>query len=183
MAYKKTVYRRLKQSLPVRRQARRHDRANSANNAPALMQPLEPRLLMAVEFTLQLLHASDLEGGVDAIGNAPNFAAIVDALEDGDGTDAAAFDASVTISAGDNYLPGPFFSASGDFTLRDDLQAAYQNLFGEPGLTNIREGVGRADVSIMNIIGFDASAVGNHEFDAGTTIFREIIGTDIQGRR
>src|SRR5918996_201010 len=34
------------------------------------------------DFTLQILHASDLEGGVDAIGRAANFAAIVDTLED-----------------------------------------------------------------------------------------------------
>ena len=33
-------------------------------------------------FRLQLLHASDFEGGVDAMGRAPNFAAIIDALED-----------------------------------------------------------------------------------------------------
>jgi len=32
-------------------------------------------------FTLQILHASDLEGGVEAIGDAPNFAAVVEALE------------------------------------------------------------------------------------------------------
>ncbi|GAW37113.1 hypothetical protein RA2_04188 [Roseovarius sp. A-2] len=32
-------------------------------------------------YTLQLLHANDLEGGVEALENAPNFAAIVDALE------------------------------------------------------------------------------------------------------
>ncbi|NJO00535.1 MAG: CHRD domain-containing protein, partial [Bacteroidia bacterium] len=32
-------------------------------------------------FTLQVLHASDLEGGVEAIESAPNFAAIVDTLE------------------------------------------------------------------------------------------------------
>ena len=63
-----------------------------------------------VTFKLQILHASDLEGGVDAITNAPNFAAIVDELE-GRTSD---FDASVLISSGDNYIPGPFFSASGD---------------------------------------------------------------------
>ncbi len=33
----------------------------------------------------------------------------------------------------------------------------------------------------MNIIGFDASAIGNHEFDAGTSPFADIIGTDIRG--
>ena len=125
-------------------------------------------------FTLQLLHASDLEGGVDAIGSAPNFAAIVDTLED-------EFDNSLLISAGDNYIPGAFFNAAGNRALRDPLQAAYQNLFDQPELTNIREGAGRVDISIMNLLGFDASAVGNHEFDAGTNAFADIVGTDIRG--
>lgn len=129
-------------------------------------------------FSLQVLHASDLEGGVDAIGDAPNFAAVVDALEE----DAAVTgSASILLSAGDNFLSGPFFSASGDFDVRDDLQAAYQTLFDETGLTNIREAGGRVDVSIMNIIGFDASAIGNHEFDLGSNTFAELIGTDIRG--
>lgn len=126
------------------------------------------------DFTLQILHASDLEGGVEAIENAPNFAAIVDKLED-------EFDNSITLSAGDNYIPGPFFNASGDRSLRSILQEFYQNFFNDPTLTNIREGVGRVDISIMNAIGFDASAIGNHEFDAGSSIFADIIGTDIRG--
>lgn len=129
-------------------------------------------------FQLQLLHASDLEGGVDAISAAPNFAAIVDALET---TASSQSISSVLISAGDNYLPGPFFGAAGDRDLRDVLQAFYQDFFGETGLDNIREGNGRIDISIMNAIGFDASAVGNHEFDAGATTFADLIGTDIRG--
>ena len=55
-----------------------------------------------------MLHASDLEGGVDALDRAANFAAIVDVLEDSE------VDGSLTLSAGDNYIPGPFFNASSD---------------------------------------------------------------------
>ena len=130
--------------------------------------------------TIQILHASDLEGGVDAIKSAPNFAAIIEALE----IDAAGDTIpSITISAGDNYIPGPFFSAAGDRSLRDIFQEAYDELFGltSPSLTNIRESDGRADISIMNIIGFDASALGNHEFDAGTSTIGGLLGTDIRG--
>ena len=126
---------------------------------------------------LQLLHASDLEGGVDAVGDAPNFAAVVEALEqDASGP-------SILISAGDNYIPGPFFSAAGDGSLRPVFQGVHDTLFGLPegSLNNIREAGGRADVTIMNIIGFDASALGNHEFDAGTAVVSDIIGTDIRG--
>ena len=153
----------------------------------------EPLLLIANEvsgsttanqieetFTLQLLHASDLEGGVDAIGRAPNFAAIIDLLED-----SAAVDGSITVSAGDNYIPGPFFNAAGDASLRAPLQSVNTQLFEDlldgQELTNLREASGRVDVSIMNIVGFDASTFGNHEFDLGTSTIAEIIGTDIRG--
>ncbi|MEM9051360.1 MAG: 5'-nucleotidase C-terminal domain-containing protein, partial [Bacteroidota bacterium] len=71
--------------------------------------------------------------------------------------------------------------ASSDFELRATLQDVNQDLFGEPGLTNLREARGRADITIANIIGFDASALGNHEFDAGTDPLADIIGTDIRG--
>ena len=126
------------------------------------------------DYTLQILHASDLEGGVEAIDSAGNFAAIVDKFED-------EYENTIILSAGDNYIPGPFFGAAGDSDLREPLQEFYQDLFDEPGLTNVREGVGRVDISIMNAIGFDASAVGNHEFDAGTNAFSDVIGTDIRG--
>ena len=133
-------------------------------------------------FTLQILHASDLEGGVDAIGRAPNFAAIMDNLED-------TFENTVIISSGDNYLPGPFFSAGGDRDVRDALSDTYLKLFGQDPTVDpdtatfdwdIREGGGRVDVSIMNIIGFDASTVGNHEFDLGSDTFESIIEEDIR---
>lgn len=130
-------------------------------------------------FTLQILHASDLEGGVDAIQLAPNFAAIEDYLDD-------QISASITLSAGDNYLPGPFFNASSDRSIRTDLQTANTQIFssslgeGET-LSNFREGGGRIDISIMNAIGFDASAVGNHEFDLGTDTFEGLIEPDIRG--
>jgi 2',3'-cyclic-nucleotide 2'-phosphodiesterase (5'-nucleotidase family) len=131
-------------------------------------------------FTLQLLHASDLEGGVDAIGRAANFAAIVDRLEDD-----ASVDATIRLSAGDNYISGPFFNAAADASFRPTLQAVNTALFeaelNGATLTNVREAAGRADVTIMNIIGFDASAFGNHEFDLGTTAVREIIAADIRG--
>jgi alkaline phosphatase len=140
------------------------------------IEQLEQRQLLSIN-RLQILHASDLEGGVNAIADAPNFAAVVEALE----ADAASADTpSILLSAGDNYIPGPFFNAAGDRSLRDDLQTVYQELFNQPGLTNIREGAGRVDVSIMNILGFDASALGNHEFDPGTRTLRDIIGTDIR---
>ncbi|MDJ0733021.1 MAG: nucleoside hydrolase [Nostocaceae cyanobacterium] len=134
------------------------------------------------DFRLQILHTSDLEGGVDAIGDAPNFAAIVDNLEE-------SVDNTIILSAGDNFLSGPFFNAAGDrATFRDSglFNDIYNQLFGLPndrvndtygGLT---EGGGRVDISIMNIIGFDASAIGNHEFDLGSDTFEGIIEPDFR---
>jgi 2',3'-cyclic-nucleotide 2'-phosphodiesterase (5'-nucleotidase family) len=116
--------------------------------------------------TLQLFHASDLEGGVEAIGRAPNFAAIIDRLEDD-------YTNTIVISAGDNYIPGPFFNAAADSSLRTSLRNATGN-------SDARESEGRADIAIMNAIGFDASAFGNHEFDAGTSTIAGLIGTDIR---
>ncbi len=133
-------------------------------------------------FKLQILHASDLEGGVNAIGRAANFAAIVDFLED-------THENSITLSAGDNYIPGPFFSASDDrATFRDGdvFNDFYNDFFDLPGTVGeiyegLREGGGRVDISIMNAIGFDASALGNHEFDLGTAQLESIIAPDFRG--
>ncbi len=132
-------------------------------------------------FTLQILHASDLEGGVEAIGRAANFAAIVDLLED-------THENSITLSAGDNYLSGPFFSASDDQDIFRDqgvFNDFYNELFGleapEEFYESLREGGGRVDISIMNAIGFDASALGNHEFDLGTATLADIIAPQYRG--
>ncbi|MDM3848042.1 MAG: hypothetical protein PT116_24185 [Aphanizomenon gracile PMC638.10] len=134
------------------------------------------------DFRLQILHASDLEGDVDAISDAPNFAAIVDGLED-------LVDNSITLSAGDNYLVGSFFNAAGDITFRNSglFNDIYNQIFGLPNETinhsygGLREGIGRVDISIMNIIGFDASALGNHEFDLGSEVLRTIIEAEYRG--
>ena len=174
-------------------------------------------------FSLQILHASDLEGGLDAIENAPNFAAVVDALE----ADAAtAGIPSILLSAGDNFIPGPFFNAGGDFGLADTYEGFYNTLFklidpsvldpsadtnGDGFFDNseieaqITGGIvtfdqvyttdvngdgfkdyfeeidtssGRLDIAILNALGIDATALGNHEFDAGTDILENAINYD-----
>jgi 2',3'-cyclic-nucleotide 2'-phosphodiesterase / 3'-nucleotidase / 5'-nucleotidase len=115
------------------------------------LEPLEDRRVMAV-YTLQILHASDAEAGLAAIDDAPRFAALVDLLED-------THPNSILLSGGDNFLPGPFFNASGDPALAPVLGAA---------------SIGRGDIEVMNRIGFEASAIGNHEFDLGTNELRNI---------
>jgi 2',3'-cyclic-nucleotide 2'-phosphodiesterase (5'-nucleotidase family) len=139
---------------------------------------------MIMAFELQILHASDLEGGVDGIDDAPNFAAVVDALR-------GRFVNTITVSAGDNYIPGPFFAAASDASLSEVFNSIYNSFFGLPGdldgdgtaeqFTDLGAAGGRVDASIMNFIGFDASAVGNHEFDLGPSTFAEVIAPDIGG--
>lgn len=136
-----------------------------------------------VDYTLQVLHASDLEGGTQAIGRAPNFAALVEYYEDNNSADG-----TVILSAGDNYIPGPFFNASTDFGVVGPLTLAYETLFGE-SLTDDVEGSeietrsGAIDITIMNIIGFDASALGNHEFDLGSEILRDLLEEEFDDDR
>ncbi|MEL7282409.1 MAG: choice-of-anchor I family protein, partial [Pseudomonadota bacterium] len=173
--------------------------------------------------TLQILHASDLEGGLDAIENAPNFAAVVDQLEQDAADDGIP---SILLSAGDNYIPGPFFNAGGDFGLAVTYEGFYNAFFGlidtivlDPSLDTNGDGFfdnneieaaiaggivtfdqvyttdingdgfadyfeeidtseGRIDVAVLNALDVDASAVGNHEFDAGTDAFENAINYD-----
>ncbi len=119
------------------------------------------------QFVLQVLHASDLEGGVDAITDAPAFAAIVDQLED-------EYANTVTISSGDNYIPGPFFNAASEDPIEDSLRAILSDFYGTP-LNNLGAERGRIDIAMMNVIGFNASVFGNHEFDQGEGAVADII--------
>ncbi|NGM21574.1 bifunctional metallophosphatase/5'-nucleotidase [Roseomonas stagni] len=120
-------------------------------------------------YTLQILHASDFEGGVDALERAKNFAAIVDVLED-------SYANSITLSSGDNFIPGPFTAAGTDPTVRDEIASFYEQYFGlaSGSLTGIRSGTlpfNAADIAILNAIGVQASTIGNHEFDLGPNAF------------
>jgi len=123
------------------------------------------------QFSLQLLHSSDLEGGVDAIARAPLFASVMEKLQQ-------EHQNTITISSGDNYIPSPFFNAASDERLNTTLRNVYSDFYNDNIMNKLRTASGRVDVSIMNICGFDASALGNHEFDAGPAVMREIINID-----
>ncbi|MCG9134561.1 5'-nucleotidase C-terminal domain-containing protein [Candidatus Poribacteria bacterium] len=106
--------------------------------------------------TLQLLHAADMEGGIEALENAPRFSSVLNALK-------VEVKDTVIIGAGDSYIPGPFFAAANNGSLREVLG---------------REGSGRADILMLNAMGFMAGALGNHEFDAGPGILAGLIAPD-----
>ncbi len=108
-------------------------------------------------FTLQLLHAADMDSTVGALGNVENFSAILDGFRKQFPNN------TMILSSGDNYVPGPRYFAAGD--------AANDTVLGVAGN-------GRGDIALLNAMGFQASALGNHELDRGTGAFAATIGSD-----
>lgn len=122
-------------------------------------------------FRLQVLHASDMEADTSSITAAPQFAALVDKIEDAPGNNA-----SITLGAGDCFIPGAFLSAGNDVSTRNALKTALGFAFGyNASAVDLRENPGRPDIAIMNSIGFDATCIGNHEWDLGATEFANIV--------
>ena len=122
-------------------------------------------------YQMQILHSSDMESGLAAVTDAPNFAAVVDALEDRHVN-------TLILSSGDNILPGPFMSSGEDGSLQTPLRNTASSYYS--GTQALRAAIGRPDIAIMNIIGYNASAMGNHEFDLGTSELNSQIGVDIR---
>ncbi|NES76904.1 MULTISPECIES: bifunctional metallophosphatase/5'-nucleotidase [Okeania] len=108
----------------------------------------------ATTFTLQLLHASDFEAGLEALQDAPRFSAVLNALKED-------YPNTLFLSSGDNYIPSPFLFASGDPTMSDTPVG--------------KAGIGHADIEILNQLGVQASTFGNHDFDLGTKEVSDII--------
>ena len=123
------------------------------------------------DYQMQILHSSDMESGLAAVVDAPNYAAIIDKLEDQHSN-------TLILSSGDNTLPGPFLSSGEDPSLQIPLRNTASSYYS--GTQSLRPAIGRADIAIMNSIGFNASALGNHEFDLGTTDLNGQIGVDIR---
>lgn len=114
-----------------------HDPLVASFNLGAAQQP--------GAYTLQILHFSDAEASTLAPETAPLLAALVDAFEED-------YANTLILSGGDNFIAGPFLSAGAD--------PALNAVIGETG-------GGRPDIEILNRIGVEASALGNHEFDFG----------------
>lgn len=113
-----------------------------------------------VAFTLQLLHVADIDGSTsDALSYVGNFARNVAALSR-DYPDNTLF-----LSSGDNFIPGSMYDAA-----IDDSVSALESI-GVPG-------VGRAHIALLNEMGLQASAVGNHDLDGGSAEFVTIIAAE-----
>ena len=120
------------------------------------------RQLGEARFTLQLLHAADMDSTVGALGNVENFSAILDGFRKQFPNN------TVILSSGDNYVPGPRYFAAGD--------AANDAVLGVSGN-------GRGDIAFLNVMGFQAAALGNHELDRGTGAFAATIGSETRDGR
>ncbi|MEL6252316.1 MAG: 5'-nucleotidase C-terminal domain-containing protein [Bacteroidota bacterium] len=108
-------------------------------------------------FTLTILHNNDAEsqivdagGGREEFGGAARFKTVVDQLK-GEATSQSR--PSVMLSSGDNFLAGKEFNAS---LTRDPSLPFY-------------------DAVVVDSIGYDALAIGNHEFDFGPDILADFI--------
>lgn len=132
-----------------------------------------------MSYTLQFLHASDLEGGLEALENATNFSRLIEYYRGQESN-------TLLMSAGDNFIPGPFYNAGKDRATMDPIyRAVYNALYGlsdqETQYAGLRADSTLADIVLMNLMGFDASAIGNHEFDAGPEAFATAILDDLRG--
>lgn len=116
--------------------------------------------MMNGDYTLNILHASDQEAGVPALKDAIGFSAVLNRLEEG-------YNNTIKLTSGDLFIAGPFFDASRD--LYDTQGDAAPEPAGRQGL---------ADILLQNAFGWDAAAVGNHEFDAGPATFLGLLAAD-----
>ena len=114
----------------------------------------------APAFTLQLLHLSDGEAGLLAGSTAKNLAALVDAFDDD-------YANTLILAGGDTYLPGPFLAAGTDPSVIATLNA----VTGSTLAANATVPIGAVDTAIHNVLGVEVSAIGNHEWDLGSTAF------------
>lgn len=117
------------------------------------------------DFTLTVIHANDMESallpitGTDggSYGGAARFVELIEKLER-EATRGRPHHGHtgkrgvITISAGDNFLPGPNLSASED------------------------SGVANYDAQAFSAAGFDVSALGNHDFDLGPDYLADWLG-------
>jgi 2',3'-cyclic-nucleotide 2'-phosphodiesterase (5'-nucleotidase family) len=130
----------------------------SSSSEPAPSSSSSPAA--ATAYTLQLLHLSDMDSGGDLVTNAKAISALVKKFR------AEMPDNTLFVSSGDNYIPGPFFNAADDTSLADEL--------GVPS-------AGRGDIGILNAMGLQVSAFGNHEFDNGTRTVSDLLKSATSG--
>ncbi len=124
----------------------------------SIVQASQPK----VAFWLTVLHNNDgesdlinLGSGLEDFGGAARFKTLVDRLKwdalHGKPPVPSAPRSVVMVSSGDNFLAGPEFNAS------------------------LEQGVPFYDTIAMDLIGYDAIALGNHDFDFGPDVLADFI--------
>ena len=112
------------------------------------------------DFTLQLLHVADMDGSdADALNNVSNFARNLNAFR------SQYPDNTLFLSSGDNYIPGARYAAGSDDVMSNEAGVDVP-------------GNGRADIAMLNAMGLQVSAVGNHDMDGGPEEFASIVAAD-----
>ncbi len=113
-----------------------------------------------IPYRLQLLHLADGEAGLLASQTAPYLAGLVDGYDN-------TYANTLILAGGDNFIPGPFLNGGTDISVRDELNAVTSsNITGNLPIAAV-------DIAIHNLIGVEASTIGNHEFDLGSRVFRD----------
>jgi len=123
--------------------------------------PADARKEPKAEVWLTLLHNNDGESALlpteidgEMFGGVATFGTLVDQLRDAglvQSTFKGAKEATLLVSSGDNYLASAQFQAS------------------------LEKGVPYYDAIAMDMIGYDAIAIGNHEFDFGPDVFQNFV--------
>jgi len=113
-----------------------------------------------IPYRLQLLHLADGEAGLLASQTAPYLAGLVDGFDN-------TYANTLVLAGGDNFIPSPFLNGGTDISVRDELNA----VTGSTITGNLP--IAAVDIAIHNLIGVEASTIGNHEFDLGSRVFRD----------
>jgi len=117
-----------------------------------------------VPWRLQLLHLSDGEAGLLASQTAPFLAGLVDGFDN-------LYANTLILAGGDNFIPSPFLNGGTDISVRDELNATTGSTISLAAGAN--HPIAAVDIAIHNLIGVEASTIGNHEFDLGSRVFRD----------
>jgi 2',3'-cyclic-nucleotide 2'-phosphodiesterase (5'-nucleotidase family) len=117
-----------------------------------------------IPYRLQLLHLSDAEAGLLASQTAPYLAGLVDGFDN-------TYVNTLILAGGDNFIPSPFLNGGTDISVRDELNAVTGSSISLSASTN--HPIAAVDIAIHNLIGVEASTIGNHEFDLGSRVFRD----------
>ena len=117
-----------------------------------------------IPYRLQLLHFADGEAGLLASQTAPYLAGLVDGFDN-------AYANTLILAGGDNFIPSPFLNGGTDISVRDELNATTGSTLSMSASSN--HPIAAVDIAIHNLIGVEASTLGNHEFDLGPRVFRD----------